>query len=102
MWPRADRLCWVSQKAVLQTTFEGPKDRGHPCVTPMPLVLEIGRYTVVDVTKRASRFAVPQISMSGLSVNLATATLRQIAAGAFTRPPRHVPRGPKLLWKRTM
>ena len=29
-------------------------------------------------------------------------TLRQIAAGAFSRPPSQVPLGPYTLWKRAM
>src|SRR2546426_2645566 len=34
-------------------------------------------------------------------VSFAIATLRHIAAGAFSRPPSHVPSGPKMLWQRT-
>ena len=37
---------------------------------------------------------VPQISISCLPVTLASITLRQIAAGAFSRPPYQVPHGP--------
>ena len=36
----------------------------------------------------------PQISISCLPESLASTTLRQIAAGAFSRPPSHVPSGP--------
>src|SRR5205823_8275677 len=44
----------------------------------------------------------PQISMSCLPVTTAAITLRQIAAGAFSRPPSHVPWGPYTLWNRAM
>lgn len=40
----------------------------------------------------------PQISIS--SPSLASATFRQMAAGAFSLPPVHVPSGPKMLWYR--
>ena len=36
----------------------------------------------------------PQISISSEPPRTASATLRQIAAGAFSRPPRKVPNGP--------
>ena len=36
----------------------------------------------------------PQISISCLPVSLASMTLRQMAAGAFSRPPSQVPCGP--------
>ena len=35
----------------------------------------------------------PQISISCLPLSFASITLRQIAAGAFSRPPSHVPLG---------
>ncbi len=36
----------------------------------------------------------PQISISCLPASFASMTLRQIAAGAFSRPPSQVPCGP--------
>ncbi len=39
-------------------------------------------------------FPSPQISIVPLPVSLASITLRQIAAGAFSRPPSQVPCGP--------
>ena len=42
----------------------------------------------------------PQISISSLPVSMAWITLRQIAAGAFSRPPSQVPCGPYTLWNR--
>ena len=36
----------------------------------------------------------PQISISCLPVIFASITLRQMAAGAFSRPPSQVPNGP--------
>ena len=44
----------------------------------------------------------PQISISWLPEICASATLRQIAAGAFSRPPVHVPCGPYTLWYRAI
>jgi hypothetical protein len=43
-------------------------------------------------------FPSPQISMLGSFRYLAWITLRQMAAGAFSRPPSHVPCGPYTLW----
>ena len=40
----------------------------------------------------------PQMSISWRPVSTAVATLREIAAGAFSRPPSHVPCGPYTLW----
>ena len=39
----------------------------------------------------------PQISISCLPVSFASMTLRQMAAGAFSRPPSQVPSGPYTL-----
>ena len=36
----------------------------------------------------------PQMVMSCLPVSMASMTLRQMAAGAFSRPPSQVPQGP--------
>ena len=36
----------------------------------------------------------PQIGISCRPLNFAAITFRQIAAGAFSRPPSHVPQGP--------
>ena len=44
----------------------------------------------------------PQISIVPLSLSIASTTFRQIAAGAFSRPPSQVPCGPYTLWKRAM
>jgi hypothetical protein len=44
----------------------------------------------------------PQTTISCFPDSLASMTLRQIAAGAFSRPPSHVPQGPYTLWKRAM
>src|SRR5215831_8921076 len=42
----------------------------------------------------------PQISISCLPVSLASITFRQIAAGAFSRPPSQVPHGPHVVESR--
>ena len=58
---------------------------------------------VVDVAERARLLAVaPDLDLVVRPVSFAVAILRQSAAGAFSRPPSHVPSGPKMLWKRTM
>ena len=44
----------------------------------------------------------PQMVISPEPLSLASMTLRQRAAGAFSRPPSHVPNGPYTLWKRAM
>ena len=44
----------------------------------------------------------PQISILWRPLSLASMTFRQMAAGAFSRPPSHVPHGPYTLWKRAM
>jgi hypothetical protein len=50
---------------------------------------------LVDLEEQAVCSPSPQISMS--SPLQAIATLRQMAAGAFSRPPTQVPSGPKIL-----
>ena len=53
----------------------------------------------VDIKERAGLRAVaPDLDLA--AVIGARATLRQIAAGAFSLPPSQVPSGPKMLWYR--
>ena len=57
---------------------------------------------IADVAEAARLLAVaPDLDLR-IAGQLARATLRHSAAGAFSRPPVHVPSGPKMLWKRTM
>ena len=52
---------------------------------------------LVDVEERARLQSVaPDLDLAAVSA--LRATLRQIAAGAFSLPPFHVPSGPKMLW----
>jgi hypothetical protein len=53
---------------------------------------------VINVHEAASLFAVAPILISCLPVITAIATLRETAAGAFSRPPSQVPYGPSTLW----
>ena len=85
-------------------------DADEPILTQVKRLAIVGAhqlantgYAVVDITERPGLLTVaPDLDGGIVGKLLAMATLRQIAAGAFSRPPSHVPSGPKMLWKRTI
>jgi len=72
--------------------FTGTKVDGRQNVALEEIDDALG--AVVDIHEAAGLMAVAQISISCLPECLASSTLRLMAAGAFSRPPIHVPSGP--------